>query len=609
MQKFKKFSAVASGFIALGMVLSACSGGGEVKQPNDQLSTQIANDDCTPLVIATSSEKVNLMEDLGQGFKKSDLAKGLAECVSVYPVNVTSGAGYNNLTHSTKEWPDTNKDLWPTVWSPASSVWTDLVAGVAGADVVAGAESFTKTPIVYGVPESMAKALNYPQKDVSLTDIEKLIVSKDGWGSVGKPLWGSFKISKTNPNTSTTGLSAILMQIYENSKKVKDLNKADVDKAASFSKSFESGAIHYGDTTGKVLTTLYENTNGAGSSYVSAIALEETSLFNYNKGNPDSHTVQPGETLTPPKEKLVAVYPKNGSMWSDNPAVVLNTDWVTENKKAAGEAFLKFLQTEDAQKVLPKYGFRPLSASVDAAADLNASVGIDLKKPTVTLPKPSAEVVSAAKNQWTEIRKPSAVLELIDISGSMDQALEEGSNVSRLDAAIDGAKGTLGNFRPSDEVCIWAFTSGIESKYGQGVVPVRECGPFGSDEGKLAGSLDDLKKAKHANTPLYDSISSSYDYMKANAQSGRINAIVVLSDGEDAKSKMDLNSLLLKLKADSNQEGGGDNAQVRIFTIAYSADADKEILNKIAQATGGQMFDATDPSRIKEVFEAVINNF
>ena len=95
--------------------------------------------------------------------------------------------------------------------------------------------------------------------------------------------------------------------------------------------SFEECVIHYGDTTGKVLTTLYDETqNGAGGSgYVSAVALEETSLLNYNQGNPDSHTVQPGETLTPPKEKLVAVYPEGGSMWSDNPVTVLGADWVT----------------------------------------------------------------------------------------------------------------------------------------------------------------------------------------------------------------------------------------------------------------------------------------
>ena len=100
------------------------------------------------------------------------------------------------------------------------------------------------------------------------------------------------------------------------------LTVGDVQEAAGFSKAFESGAIHYGDTTGKVLTTLYDETQGGtrGSAYVSAIAVEETSLFNYNLGNPDSHTVQPGEELVPPREKLVAVYPSGGDVRTTLPS-------------------------------------------------------------------------------------------------------------------------------------------------------------------------------------------------------------------------------------------------------------------------------------------------
>ena len=59
----------------------------------------------------------------------------------------------------------------------------------------------------------MASALGYPKKAISLKTIENLITDSRG-GSVGKPLWGSFKIAKTNPNTSTTGLEMILMQAY-----------------------------------------------------------------------------------------------------------------------------------------------------------------------------------------------------------------------------------------------------------------------------------------------------------------------------------------------------------------------------------------------------------
>lgn len=567
---------------------------------------KIQDDGCTSVVVATSSEKVNLMEDLGSAFKDSPEAKGLSKCATVYPINVTSGKGTDILSKNPDKWPNLDESYFPTIWSPASTVWSDRVAAAGAPNVVSDVKSFTSTPIVFGMPESMAKVLGYPDKQISIKDIQKLIAAPDGWGSVGKSLWGSFKISKTNPNTSTTGLSTILMQSYANSGKAKDLTSADVAGAEAFSKSFESGAIHYGDTTGNVLKTLYNNTNnGNNSNYVSMIALEETSLINYNKGNPDSHTVQPGETLTPPKEKLVAIYPSEGSMQSDNPAVVLNSPWVTPEKKTAGEAFANFLSTKAAQEILPKYGFRPNDKSVDTSKFLNSDSGVDTKMPTVILPKPSVETVSAALDQWGAIRKPNGVLQLIDISGSMDQGIGDGR--TRLEGAIDGAKSNLGNFRATDEVGVWAFTTGISSPVGKNIAPVRDFGALNGDKEKTSNGIEDLKNSRRAGTPLYDTLSTAYDYMKKNAEEGRINAIVVLSDGEDTDSQTSLSSLLVKINSSAKE--GVNTAPVRIFTIAYGKEADKSNLQKISDASGGQMFDASDASRIDEIFKQVMNNF
>lgn len=564
-----------------------------------------SEDGCTPVVVATSSEKVNLIAELGERFKKSSQHEGLDGCASVFPINVSSGNGAKILSADPDSWPLQDRAYWPTVWSPASTVWTDRVAA-AGNDAVANAKSFARTPVVLGVPESMAQALGYPKKPISLQDIARLVADPKGWGSVGKPLWGSFKIAKTNPNTSTTGLSTILMQAYAAAGKTKDLTPADVQKAASFSRTFESGAIHYGDTTGAVLKTLYEGSRGAGgSAYVSAVAVEETSLFNYNKGNPDSHTVQPGEELVPPREKLVAVYPSGGSMFSDNPAVVLDEPWVSAKQKAAGAAFLEFLQTDAAQRVLPEYGFRPVAKGIDVSSHLNAEVGIDPSQPTITLPKPAPTVVSAAIDQWLQIRKPSAVLELIDISGSMSTEIGDGR--TRLDGAIDGATQTLGHFRPTDEIGVWAFTTDISSKLGDNLVPVRDFGRLGAGREQLEDQVSDLAHARQGGTPLYDAIGDAYDYMVKHAEPGRINAIVVLSDGEDTDSSTSLDSLLVRINQ-SAKEGRADTP-VRIFTIVYSDDADKNVLGRIAKASGGQSFDASDPERIDAVFASVINNF
>lgn len=591
--------------LALGAALTLALAGCGATGPN---AGGASDDGCTPVVVATSSEKVNLMEALGEQFKKSSEHRGLKTCATVRAVNVASGKAAQYLSDSTKEWK-LGADTAPSVWSPASTVWTDRVASIAGEQVVAGAESFAKTPVVFGVPESMARALGYPAKPVSIAQIKGLIENPEGWGALGKSIWGSFKIAKTNPNTSTTGLSMLLMQSYAAAGKAKDLTTGDVQKSEAFNKAFESGAIHYGDTTGKVLQNLADKTSGKGSSYVSAIALEETSLYNYNIGNPDSHTVQPGETLTPPSEKLVAVYPSEGSMWSDNPAVVLNAAWVTPEQKSASQAFVKFLHTAEAQKLLPKYGFRPLDDSMDVSQYLNDQVGIDPKRPAVALPQPAPEVVSAALDQWTAIRKPSAILQLIDISGSMDESIGDGK--TRLDGALAGSTTTLGQVRPTDEIGVWAFTTGLTSQVDgrtvTGVGVVRPFGPLGGDKEGLKNEIDDLVHSERAGTPLYDALSSAYDYMKQHAEEGRINAIVVLSDGEDTDSSTTLNSLIQRINAD--QKEGGNRKPVRIFAIAYSNAADKSSLERLAKASGGQVFDASDPTKITETFQSVMNNF
>ena len=56
--------------VTVALVLAACtSSGGQASN-----ASKIPNDGCTRVVVATSSEKVNLMEDLGEAFKA--LARG-----------------------------------------------------------------------------------------------------------------------------------------------------------------------------------------------------------------------------------------------------------------------------------------------------------------------------------------------------------------------------------------------------------------------------------------------------------------------------------------------------------------------------------------------------
>src|SRR5439155_21160636 len=107
----------------------------------------------------------------------------------------------------------------------------------------------------------------------------------------------------------------------------------------AFNKGVESSVVHYGDTTLTFLNNWYRNdARGTSLTYVSAVAVEEKSVLDYNKGNPDGIT-QPGERPSPPRVPLVAIYPKEGTLFSDSPFYILDADSVTPNHPTAAQAF------------------------------------------------------------------------------------------------------------------------------------------------------------------------------------------------------------------------------------------------------------------------------
>jgi len=604
----------AAGLVAGIMLLSACAGGNAGNEAGgDNNHGSSGNKNCTKVVVATSSEKVNLMEELGEAFRNSPEHDALNHCATIVPVNVASGKGSEVLSTNPSSWPlNDNRDYWPTIWSPASTMWTDRVESLGGPVRSEDVVHWAWTPVVLAMPETMAKAIGWPNAEVSINDINDLIADPAGWGSKGHPLWGEFRISKTNPNSSTTGASILLMQAYAHAGKTSGLTVADVDAAEDFSRQFESAAIHYGSTTGAVLQNLFDSRATGGSTYVSAIALEETSMFNYNKGNPDSHTVQPGENLNPPAEKLVAIYPSGGSLVSDNPAVILSSPWVSPEQHEAAAAFLTFLNTRTAQEILPQFGFRPQDDSVDISAYLNESVGINPDKPTTILERPAPEVLTAALDQWQRIRKPSSVMLLMDISGSMNRPVPDTSS-TRLDLAIESAQSALTNFRNTDEVGLWVFTTEIHQQQSDGTVLddvaiIRDVKTLGSDLETMKDGIAELRYVQKSGTPLYDAVLLAYEHMLERAEAGRINAIVILSDGEDMDSRISLESLVQRLRADSVKESA-QVAPVKIFAIAFSEESNIDVLRQIAKATGGQAFDAKDASKINEVLSNVMTNF
>ena len=75
----------------------------------------------------------------------------------------------------------------------------------------------------------MAEALGWPNTPIGYADILALARNPAGWGSKGHPEWGPFKLGKTNPNFSTSALSATIAQYYAATGKQRDLTVEDLD--------------------------------------------------------------------------------------------------------------------------------------------------------------------------------------------------------------------------------------------------------------------------------------------------------------------------------------------------------------------------------------------
>jgi Ca-activated chloride channel family protein len=585
------------------LALSACTGDDE-KAADGELDP--IPEGCVAVDMAVSPEKVTLLTDLARRFNDSDAARE-GGCAVVRVQRKSSGAGMQLLSEG---WP--NEEVngpKPVVWSPASSAWAAILNQKQRdndqPDLAPASRPFMRTPLVIAMPRPMAQALGWPDTPIGYADILTLAQNPDGWGARGHPEWGTFKLGKTNPNFSTSALSATIAQYYAATQKTSELSLEDLaqPQVDAFARGVESSVVHYGDITLTFLNNLYRSDRrGASLNYVSAVAVEEKSVIDYNKGDPDG-ILEAGEEPRKPRVPLVAVYPKEGTLFSDNPFIVLNAPWVNTRQKQAARAFEAFITQPENQKRVVEFGFRPGNPQVKIGTPITRANGVDPNQPQNVLDVPEPPVLVRMLELWAQQRKTARVLLVVDVSGSMGEEVRSGA--TKLDLAKQAARSALKDFKDDDQVGLRVFTTEIsrtEPTDYQDLVPIA---PITQNRGAIDSTIESLIPLQ--GTPLYTVTEASYDTMRENYDPARINAVVLLTDGknEDERNN-DLNGLLTKLRTTNEGQAA---RPVRIFTIAYGDDADIGVLRRIAEATNAAAYDASDPTSINQVFTAVISNF
>jgi Ca-activated chloride channel family protein len=510
-------------------------------------------------------------------------------------------------------WDEATQGPAPDVWVPASSAWALQVAlrQQASRQAVLIPLEYPKlatTPMVMAMPKPMAESLGWPRSTLGWKDLLGAVVNQQGWQAFGHPEWGAFKLGKTDPNLSTPGLEALIAAVFAATGQTSELSVETLvkeeDTLRQLILGLERAPGQDADTPATFLANLHQaDQAGQALNFVSAVPLDEKSVWDYNRGNVSG--LEDGGERAKPDVPLVAVYPKEGTLEADHPWVVLRAPWVDDAKRRAAAGFLDYLRSEPTQARFQAAGFR--TSEGRPGPQLTEANGLLPDQPSRVLAPPAPKVVAAALESWNAARKRSNVLAVYDVSGSMKEEVPGTGGRTKIDIVKEAAGQALALFAPETNLGTWVFSTNLagDRDWAESVPigPTNARLPNGKIRREVLAEALARLQATNGDTGLYDTALAAFRALQRSYAPQRLNIVVLLTDGinDDPGGGIDRAELLDRLKAEQDKD-----RPVRIITIAYGANADAASLKMIADATGGLAFVSRDPRDILRVFTDAI---
>ncbi len=524
------------------------------------------------LLFTYGSEKEAWIEEVTAAFNREAHRTASGKTVAVEAFAQGSGEMIDDILSGVRK---------PDLVSPASEAFLRLgnaqSRAKTGKNLVGETRSLILSPVVIALWRPMAEALGWGREPIGWSNVLQLAQNPAGWSALGHPEWGRFRFGHTHPDYSNSGLISLLAETYAATGKSNALTLADVARpeTARFVAGIESAVVHCGSSTGFFGKRMVSG----GPGYLSAAVLYENMVIEANSARPA------------PRFPLVALYPKEGTIWSDHPVGLVEREWLTPERREAAQVYMDYLLARPQQERALHFGFRPSAVDVPLGAPIDAAHGVDPKEPQTTLEVPPVEVIDAVRTLFRQAKKRSDVLLVLDVSGSMDDE-------RKLENAQAGAQQLLDLLDPEDTFSLLTFNA--EASWASRDVALK------SGRETVRRILQGLFAA--GGTALYDAVAEGYEHQRENAETqraqerGTISAIVVLSDGDDTDSAVKLDELLSRVRS-RGEEGG-----IRIFTIGYGKGAKREVLEAIAEAAQGKFYPG-NPGNIRTVFREISTFF
>jgi Ca-activated chloride channel family protein len=481
--------------------------------------------------------------------------------------------------------PNNQNVATPTIFSPSVSHWLALVNFQTGRQIFDLADSppTALAPVVMAIWESRLNAIQEKSgsEEVGWEELLAVLNSPNGWADYNIP--GdrtTVYYGHTDPFISSTALSTLIAEFYASAHANSDdpnfreltLDQVNDPAVQQGVRDIEELIRHYSSRT-----TEFKEYIAQGPDYLDFVALEENDLIFINQG----------KTAYKPPEKLVALYPKEGTFWHEHPFAIPDTDWVTDEQREAAKVFTEFIRSEPIQEKVMENGFRPVNPNVTVGYPIAPELGVDPNKPSSVLDVPDPEVVAAVQSSWQFVKKQADVLMVIDTSGSMEG--------DKMDQAREAAKIFVQNMPSQNRVGLIQFDSAVDL-----MVPVASAE---GNQGDILNQIDSLYA--DGDTALYDAILKSTEFLRQSrdGEDDRIQAVIVLSDGQDTASQITLQEVVAQI-----QQGREDRNPVIVIPVAYGGDADINALNSIARASATRV-QSGNPEDIESLLELISSYF
>jgi Ca-activated chloride channel family protein len=486
------------------------------------------------LTIAYSPEKEEVFQRLAQAFTETRPRLENGKRVQVVVTRVNPDAMVEGAQTNAYD-----------AISPDSSIWLGEIERRGGASdpvgqsIVGETVRYMVSPVVIGMWRDVATTLGYPDSDL-------------GWQDLLQAAADNPEFPWSHPSTSSaSGLLTTLALFYAGAGTTRGMTEADATAQTTidYVTRLERTVTHYGEGELAVMQQI----EAQGRAYLDAFVVQEQLLVQYNRAH---------------GPELVAIYPIEGTLWEDHPLALLEHPERTDEERQAFGLLKAFLLSPETQRLILSYGYRPtdLSIRLDGPdSPITPQNGADPAQPYTTLQVPSPSVIDVVRNAWQYTKRRTNIYLVVDVSGSMAGA--------KLADAQEALRIFVAQIQNADErVGLIAFSSDVDE-----AVPLTR---LGTGRDTLNGAIDTLTAS--GGTALLDGIDSAATKLQDLNDAERINAIVVMTDGQENRSRASLRAVTARL-----QRTQGTDTPIVVFCIAYGRDADMEMLEAISNATGG----------------------